>query len=172
MNIIPEDRCKEWLSAVMQEPFDADVLGRVYGNSVTYLIPSDTGKKTALARALSALVGSSRGGLLWITEWGVFPSSENMALFLGFRRSLGEERSVYAAPGHLFVEADLERVECLLDLVLYFFWDASIFDGSSIWLQLSHDEVFTLNARDQNSLRVCEEALSRYELKELSRRTS
>lgn len=172
MRIISEDDCRTWLSEKLHGSFDWNEAERVYGNSVTYLIPSDTGKKTALARALSTMVGGSGHSLLWITEWSVFPSSENMALFMGYRHSFGDERSVYAAPGHLFEAQDVQQVECLLDLILYFFWDASVFDAGSVWLRLSHDEVFSIRAKDLAALKSCEEALSRYQLKELSRSAS
>jgi len=121
-----------------------------------------------LARALSTLVDCSSEALLWITEWGVFPSSENMALFDGYRRSLGEERSLHEAPGHLFHASDLQELECLLDLAIYFFWDASVF-AASVWLRVSHDEILSIHAKDELSLAIFEEPLRHYELKQLAR---
>lgn len=172
MKIISEVRCQAWLSELFRESFDWDVAERTYSYSVTYAIPSDSGRKTALARALSAAIDCAGEGLLWITEWGVFPSSENMPLFLGYRHSLGGDRSVSAAPGHLFTAQDLQAVECLLGLALYFFWDASVFASRSLWLQVSHDEVLSVHARDAETLTLVETVLSPYDLKELSRATS
>jgi hypothetical protein len=148
MKLIAEERCRAWLSERLGQSFDWTAVESAYPCSVTYMIPSDSGRKTALARALSTVIDCGGEGLLWITEWGVFPSSENMALFLGYRRSLGDDRSVHAAPGHLFVGHDLQMVECLLDLVLYFFWDANVFDSRSLWLRVTHDESVTVYARD------------------------
>src|ERR1700755_7937 len=85
-----------------------------------------------------------KDGCMWITGWGVFPSSENMALFDAYRRSIGETRPLQAAPGHLVQEGDDEKLECLLDLSLYFFWDVSLFDGATLRIALSHDEVLTV----------------------------
>lgn len=141
MKIVTEDECLSWLSTRLHEPFEWRIAARTYRERITYRVPGDAGRKTALARALAGVLAPDSEGLLWITEWGVFPSSENMPLFLGYRHSLGEERSVYAAPGHVFEEADLQVVECLLALILYFSWDASVFDAGSLWLQVSHDEV-------------------------------
>lgn len=171
MRIISEAECHSWVSAKLQEPFSWPGVERRHSHSVTYLLPTDVGKKTALARALTALVGRPGEGLLWITEWGVFPSCENMALFDGYRRSLRDERTVRAAPGHVFRESDLPELECLLDLVLYFFWDATVFDAGSIWLRISHDEVFSVHARERTVVTAWKENLARFELKELSSRT-
>lgn len=171
MNLLTEDECREWLSRRIQEPFAGSAVEEAYRCSITYMIPSDSGRKTALARALSSVLNVEGEGLLWITGWSVFPSSENMALFLGYRRLVGDERSVHAAPGHLFAQGDLQTVECLLDLILYFFWDSDVFDSRSLWLRVSHDESVTINARDQEALGSVEEVLSEYGLRELSRST-
>ena len=171
MKIITRQDCQTWLSDEFQEAFDWNVAKRAYSYSVTYTIPSDAGRKTALARALSASIDSSGECLLWVTEWSVFPSSENMALFLGYRRSLGDERSLPAAAGHVFEEQDLEGVECLLDLILYFFWDAHVFDSRSLWLHVSHDEVITVHTKDKETLHSIEELLLSFELTELARAT-
>lgn len=168
MRIISETECESWVSEKLQEPFSWDVLERRHSHSVTYLLPSDAGRKTALARALTASLELPGEGLLWITEWGVFPSCENMALFDGYRRSLRDERSVRSAPGHVFRQTDRREVECLLDLVLYFFWDASIVAAGSMWLQISHDELFSIHASDRMSLQLWQENIARFELKELS----
>ena len=171
MKIITRQDCQTWLSDRFQEAFDWNVAKREYGYSVAYTIPHDSGRKTALARALRASIDCSGRSLLWVTEWSAFPSSENMALFLGYRRSLGDERSLPAAAGHVFVEQDLEAVECLLDLIFYFFWDAHVFDSRSLWLHVSHDEVITVHTRDKETLRSIEELLLSSELTELSRAT-
>lgn len=168
MKIVTEGECLAWLSKRLDEPFQWTSAERTYRESIAYLIPGDAGRKTALARALTGMLDPAGEGLLWITDWGVFPSSENVPLFIGYRRSLGEQRSVHAAPGHVFGEQDTEAVECLLDLILYFSWDASVFDANALWLRISHDEVISIFAKDRESLRAAEEVLSRHELKELS----
>jgi hypothetical protein len=171
VRIISEAECGAWLSERMQQPFSWSRAERDYRCGVAYLLPSDVGRRTALSRALGTLADCSREGLFWITEWGVFPSAENMALFDGYRRSLFEKRRLHEAPGHLFEEDDRQRLECLLDLTLYFFWDGSMFDAGAVWVRLSHDEVLSINARDEASLQRWHESLRRYELKELTRRS-
>jgi hypothetical protein len=166
MKIIDRDGCTSWLSATLREPFDWDVARRHYDCSVAYLLPREAGRKTALARGLSSLL-TTGAGLLWVTEWSVYPSSENMPLFLGYRRSLGEERTLHSAPGHLFEDGDFQVVECLIALGLYFCWDLHVFDGDSLWLHISHDEVIAAHASDQQVLASADELLSLYSLDRL-----
>ncbi len=140
----------------------------VYPHSVTYQLPSDTGKKTILGRVLAGSLDTTQPGLFWVTAWGIFPSSENMLLFDGYRKSLGESRSIYSAPGHIFVESDLQKVECLLDLALYVYWDASLFDGAGrIVVSMSHDECFSLYAKDKAQVQDFERNLERLKLNQL-----
>jgi hypothetical protein len=169
MRIISEEECKAWLSALIQRPFDWSRAEHAYGCTVTYLLPSDAGRRTALGRAVRTLVDCSSESLFWITEWSVFPSSENMALFFGYRSSLQEKRRLREAPGHLFEERDRESFECLFDIALYFFWDASVFDAGGVWVRVSHDEVLSISAKDAKSIKPWLEGLEGYALKELAR---
>jgi hypothetical protein len=154
----------------MRQPFAWSSVERLYSCGVTYGLPSDAGRRTAIARAVSALVDCSSENLFWITEWGVFPSSENMALFYGYRSSLSERRRIHESPGHIFEEGDRQSFECLLDLTLYFFWDANIFDAGGVWVRLSHDEVLSINAKNESTIRSWTEDLRGYGLEELTRR--
>jgi hypothetical protein len=87
-------------------------------------------------------------GLLWVTDWSIFPSSENMLLFDTFRRAHGESRRIDEAPGHLFDRADKSTIECLIDLGLYFYWDLSIFDGRGTFIRIDHDDLLLVNTAE------------------------
>lgn len=164
MRIVTESECEAWIGRQSQGAFSWASLERRYSHVATYLTPVDTGRKTALARMLSSVANGSGESLLWIRQWGVFPSSENMALFEAYRRSLSEHRALAVAPGHVFQNSDLEAMECVLALVLYFFWDASLFAGADVWLRFSHDEVFSIHARDKAVLTEWQEVVAPFEL--------
>ena len=167
MKIISELERKEWLSKRLQPVNLNDVTDYKY--SVTYHLPEDSGKKTALARAMTHSIEDSQPGLFWITAWGIFPSSENVALFDGYRRSLGEVRPIHEAPGHIFDTSDLRDLECLCDLALYFYWDASLFDGmNAIMVRTSHDETISIHARDKVRLGKLVEGLQGLKLRQLN----
>ena len=151
MDFLSPQETERWLAARRS----AEVTLR----SASYRLGVDAGAKTALARALSALFDD---GLLWVTATGIFPSSENPALFDGYRRALGETRSVLEAPGHRFDRSSRTELECLLGLVLYFFWDASLYDeAGATSLRISHDEVISLQAADEQELTRLEDVLAR-----------
>jgi hypothetical protein len=168
MRVILEAECEAWIASKLHGAFSWTSVESRHSYVATYLMPADTGRKTALARTLSALIHGPDESLLWITQSGVFPSSENMALFQGYRRSLNENRALASAPGHIFGSSDLEELECVLDLVLYFFWDASLFGPGGVWVRVSHDEVFSVNASDRAVLTEWQETLAPFELKCLS----
>lgn len=98
-------------------------------------------KKTALAKMLAARFCESGGGMLWIVEWGVWPSCENFALFYGYRKSLDETRLLDDSPGHIFTASDKETVFSLLSVAFYFIWGGVLSDMSGdVVLRFSHDE--------------------------------
>jgi hypothetical protein len=153
MDIISPQECEEWLATSLGSGDARRNTATVFEHSVTYGLPLDTGQKTVLARLLSNSIDADRPGLFWITGWGIFSNHQNMALFDGYRRSLGESRLLYAAPGHVFRKPDLRDLECLLDLVLYFYWDAMLFDGAgTVAVRISHDEFVSIHTMDARLL--------------------
>jgi hypothetical protein len=106
---------------------------------------------------------------MWIGEIGIWPSSENLELFEGYRRSLGETRPLHEAPLHEFGTEDYAALECLLDLVLYFIWDASLIDVSNgTTFHISHDEWIAVLAETPEPLDRWSSAFADFGLKELS----
>jgi hypothetical protein len=167
MKIVSRQECLEWLKTKFARDFTWESVKAVYPHHVSYLLPRDTGKKTSIARVLTGCVDATEPGLFWITGWSVFPTCQNMSLFDRYRQSLGESRPIHAAPGHVFGESDLWDVECLLDLVLYFYWDATLFEcAGSIVVRISHDEWFSVYAKDKAGLQEAESRLERLELKQ------
>jgi len=163
MKIVSQSQCQEWLNAKLG--YTSGNIEAYYASCIEYWLPVDTGRKTAIARALTRSLDDKQPGLLWITDWGIFDSSENMALFDGYRESLGESRDIHAAPGHIFDGSDLPQVECLLDLALYFFWDATLCDGSGrTVVRTSHDGWISLHAKDRAGLQQFEQSLEPFKL--------
>jgi hypothetical protein len=70
-------------------------------------VPSDSGRKTALSRTIATIFRKDDEALLWINEVGIWPSSEDLFLFQGFRRCLGEDYPLVTKPGHVFSQGDL-----------------------------------------------------------------
>jgi hypothetical protein len=117
-----------------------------------YSIPADSGAKCSLARLLRDLVFSGSPIFIYVTEWGVWPSAENLDLFDGYRRSLGEDRPLKLAPVHMFEDSDGSAFVSILSMVLYFVWGATVFDErGTVLVTLSHDEWIDIKAATSNA---------------------
>jgi hypothetical protein len=60
---------------------------------------------------------------LWVTQWGVWPSSENFHVFYRVRESYGERRLLHDAPGHLFLKHETADLQTFVELALLCGWD-------------------------------------------------
>jgi hypothetical protein len=90
--------------------------------------------------------------LLWITEWGIWPSSENWHLYYKFRQTYGDQRLLAEAPGHLFLEYEAEDLASFLQLAMMNGWGGYILPESNyVRAFFSHDEYieFFANTEDQ-----------------------
>jgi hypothetical protein len=127
-----------------------------------FSIPPDSGMKTSLARLIAALFASLDGAeaIIYISEWGVWPSSENLEIFDSYRQSKGEKRGLEQAPVHRFDSASEDSFVGILCFVLYFFWDAEIFDlEGKCLVSISHDERFDIRSNDPAVRQFCAEAM-------------
>ena len=78
--------------------------------------------------------------LLWVTEWGVWHSSENWHLFYRVRESYAERRRLHDAPGHLFLEHEAVDLATFVGLALLSGWDFYILpDTAYANVFVSHD---------------------------------
>lgn len=127
-----------------------------------FAIPGDSGSKTALGRLLASSLDESRAeGILWISPFGTWPSAQNTELFTGYRRSLGEYRSLADAPYHLFGPGDYPALECLIDLVLYFVWDAVLVDHrNGVAFQFSYGEKLVVDFERDSTAKLGESLCS------------
>lgn len=112
-----------------------------------YSTPLNSGVQIALSKLFAYLLLRDTPVCLYMTDWGI--ATEHIDLFYGYRRSLGENRLLIEAPVHVFERTDEEALISLLCIVLFFRWDASLFDiaGQSL-LQTSHDGWMEVRASD------------------------
>lgn len=102
--------------------------------------PQDSGQKTALARDVITKLGGGQL-LIWVTTWGVWPSSEHMPLFSRLRQGLSENRPLIETPGHLFDSDETDDAVSVLTVALVFYWDCYVFGTAcDIAFVSSHDE--------------------------------
>jgi hypothetical protein len=152
MEILTKEEARALLGGGSLDTVLSDWASRLRRVGDTYAIPVDSGRKTALARLLSNLFLRDCSVLLYVSGWGVWPSSENLDLFYGYRRSSGERRTLREAPAHLFEPTDVDTFVSVLSMVLFFLWDAWISDveGKTL-VRVSHDEWFEVFTGDDAS---------------------
>lgn len=147
MEFLTDSDFSIWKSTNSLANFD---LGK-FSQKAAYLIPQDAGRKTALAREIMKSFEGQKG-VFSIVNHGVWPSSENLNLFHGYRRSLGESRYIKEVPHHVFVRGESSVIECLLAMSLYFSWDALLVElPRRVSWKFSHDEVFEVLGNDLSS---------------------
>lgn len=82
----------------------------------------------------------SKMSFLWVVEYGIWPSRENMHLFYRIRSSYGEGREINLAPGHLFSDYETADLITYVDLLLQFGWGAHLLQARSFpSIFFSHD---------------------------------
>ena len=142
MQILSLDEAKD----VLKTPDLASFFGGVdwqYPDPVpSYFLRGDSGGKVGLARVLANTFLDQGPSLLWITASGIWPSSEHMDLFIRYRLSFGETRTLAEAPLHVFESKDDRDVFIsFLCIALFFVWDFEIMNQDrSLAITGSHDE--------------------------------
>lgn len=83
--------------------------------------------------------------LVWMTDWGVWPSNEDWPRFYAWRGSHGVRLSLEVAPGHLFTPDDVAGLREMVEQIIEFGWDATLLLAKNgrvtdRRLLISHDE--------------------------------
>jgi hypothetical protein len=95
----------------------------------------------ALAQSFVSWFGTFSSGMLWITEYGIWPSSENLHLYYKLRAAFHDHRLLHEAPGHLFLGHEKADLVTFVDLAIQFGWGALLFGAQADRrLVISHDE--------------------------------
>jgi hypothetical protein len=91
--------------------------------------------------------------LLWITEWGIWPSSENWHAYYALRQLSSDKRLLHEAPGHLFLNFEMNEFASILQLALLNGWGGYILPHSNVVNAFfSHDEYMEFFAESERHL--------------------
>ena len=91
--------------------------------------------------------------LLFITEWGVWPSSENWHLYYKLRQTYGDNRLLNDTPGHLFLEHEAEDLASFLQLSMLNGWGGYLLsEANYVNAFFSHDEYIDFFAERSENL--------------------
>ncbi|PYV75353.1 MAG: hypothetical protein DMG96_17480 [Acidobacteria bacterium] len=64
--------------------------------------------------------------LVWMTEWDIWQSGENLHLYYKLRQSYGDHRLLHEAPGHLFLKHEAEDLASFLQVAMLNCWGGYI----------------------------------------------
>lgn len=105
-------------------------------------IPTDAGVRIALVDRQLRVFQESDEVLLWIAEWGVWPSSERPHIFERVRKSYGIDATLMEKPGHLVKTEEWDDLATLTTVAALFLWDCYVLEPSGKRaVRYSHDEI-------------------------------
>jgi hypothetical protein len=131
------DECEEWLRARQRIKPDEMPQRRVERIS----FPLQSYRIFSFAHWIATSLTHRRPTLFWITEWGIWPSSENWHLYYALRNRYGDSRLLQESPGHLFLGYEAEDLASFLQLVMLSGWGGYILtQANHVNAFLSHDE--------------------------------
>jgi hypothetical protein len=99
--------------------------------------------------------------LLWITEWGIWPSSENLHVYYRLRQTYGDKRLLNEAPGHLFLTHEAEDLASFLQISMLNGWGGYVLtEAGYVNAFFSHDEYIDFFAESEDRLEEVRHALA------------
>lgn len=102
---------------------------------------------THFCRQLDQALQPRDACLLWVTEWGVWESSENRHLYYRLRQSYRDQRLLKSAPAHLFLDYEAPDLVTFLQVGLICGWDMHLISyGGYARAFVSHDEYVDFTA--------------------------
>lgn len=105
LRFFTKEECEEWLLG--RERPKPDVVPDIQVERIAY--PTEARGIFGMVHWIANSLTYRMPTLLWITEWSVWPSSENWHLYYKLRHSYGDLRLLHEGPGHLFLEHEPRR---------------------------------------------------------------
>ena len=145
-----KQECEEWLRG--RERLKPDAEPDTHMEHVRY--PAEPHRVFAIAHWIATALTYREPALLWITEWGIWRSSENWHLYYKLRHSYGDQRLLQEAPGHLFLEHESEDLASFLQLAMLNGWGGYVLTQADyVNVFFSHDEYIGFFAKIDSNLR-------------------
>ena len=157
MRFYTADECEAWLHGRKRRKPDA-VQG-LLRHRLPY--PHEPYRINYIAHWIAANLTYRMPALLWMTEWGIWPSSENWHLYYKLRQSYSDHRLLHEAPGHLCLEHETEDLASFLQVAMHNGRGGYVLthaDYANAFF--SHDEFIDFFSDDQGIIDEVREALS------------
>ena len=137
MRFYTSQECEEWLRGRARSKPNA-----IPENQVErFGYPKESYRIFAMTHWIAASITLRQPTLLWITEWGIWPSSENWHLYYKLRHAYGDQQLLQESPGHLFLEHEVEDLASFMQIAILSGWGGYILtDADYVNAFFSHDE--------------------------------
>jgi hypothetical protein len=129
-----KEECETWLSD--QQRQKPDLMPDVRVERIEYT--PEPYRVFFFAHWVASELTYRKPTLLFITEWGIWPSSENWHLYYKLRQTYGDNRLLHEAPGHLFLGHEAEDLTSFLQLSMLNGWGGT--EANYVNAFFSHDE--------------------------------
>lgn len=106
-----------------------------------YCVPAEAASHFWFSQLIERQLRPWSRCLVWVSDWGIWPSSENWHLYYKLRPDSQANCLIEDAPAHLLLLHEAPDLVSLVQLVLGFGWDAHILtteDYARVFI--SHDE--------------------------------
>lgn len=149
MRFYTKDECETWLSG--KERRKPDLTPGVHVARIDY--PTEPHRVFYIAQWIASTLTHRRPTLLYMTEWGIWPSSENWHLYYRLRETYSDHRLLHEAPGHLFLEHESEDLASFLQIAILNGWGGYVLPQANyVNAFFSHDEYIDFFAERPDNL--------------------
>lgn len=137
MRFYTQQQCEEWLAERARVRPERG--GPISAERFEY--PDEANRFFPLTSAIAHSIMYRQPTLLWVTEWGIWPSSENWQLYYKLRQTYGDLRLLDEAPGHLFLDYEADDLSTFLQLAMLNGWGGYVLTQANyVNAFFSHDE--------------------------------
>jgi hypothetical protein len=148
MRFYTKDECEAWLEG----------LGRSRPSAQDHQVerlsyPKEPHRMYRIAHWISQSLTYRQPVLVWMTEWGIWTSTENWHLYYKLRQGYEDRRLLQEAPGHLFLEHESEDLASFVQVAMLNGWGGYILTHANyVNAFFSHDEYIEFFDRQGNHL--------------------
>ena len=167
MKLMNEEEASHILGCADVNSFFTSGLYRPESKMWQFRLPREASRQTILAKYLATLFCSENRCWLQIPYWHD-SSIANEDLFYGYRSGRGDARCLQDVSIYKFAPEDSEQFTSIVSMVLYFSWDARVFDaGGTFFINISHDEIIDCVVSSRASLELLVSEFARLEMRRL-----
>ena len=149
MRFYTEKDCEQWLGVRQRTKPNRSSAA----HTATVKYPSEPYRVFSIAHWIASSLTHRMPALLWISEWGIWPSSENWHVYYKLRQSYGDRQLLEEAPGHLFLQHEAEDLASFLQLAMLNGWGGYVLTQADfVNVFFSHDEYIEFFANEDGNL--------------------